>query len=296
MTQSKEGGRVVRTDTLEPRRIFYSWQNVGKRENRNLIQSALAKACKTLAAQVHPSDRPEVQTASSDLIGARSIPEVILERIRSADAFVADVSLVLAGDRCSPNPNVLFETGYALHALGESRMILVANTSYGPLENLPFDLRGRLTLAYEAAQQADIAAAKQTLEKETAQILKRILSLPRAQLDVRLDVGAFDIIEPGRERRKVIGFIVRNYSNFALRLTSLTFESPGRAYIVPEALPQIREPIPPRDARTIVVARDTFATETDLSRVVVAVQDSLDREWVADAGALADAFAQGEDK
>jgi hypothetical protein len=45
---------------------------------------------------------------------------------------------------------VLFELGYASAILGWERIIMVQNTAYGEIEDLPFDLRGRRVLQYKA--------------------------------------------------------------------------------------------------------------------------------------------------
>jgi sporulation protein YlmC with PRC-barrel domain len=46
----------------------------------------------------------------------------------------------------TPNPNVLIELGYAVSAIGWDRIIMVCNTHYGKLEDLPFDInRHRIT-------------------------------------------------------------------------------------------------------------------------------------------------------
>jgi hypothetical protein len=46
--------------------------------------------------------------------------------------FVADVTPINAGSdhRLCPNPNVLIELGYAVKALGWSRIVMVLNTAY----------------------------------------------------------------------------------------------------------------------------------------------------------------------
>src|SRR4030095_11099002 len=68
---------------------------------------------------------------------------------------VADVTIIRrkAGKtrrdrKALPNPNVLVELGYALKVLGDERLVLVANTSFGRIEDLPFDLLGRRTIPY----------------------------------------------------------------------------------------------------------------------------------------------------
>ncbi len=103
-----------------------------------------------------------------DVAGAVNIAETIFSKILDADVFVADVSLINTvpqnnaaivdglypnhntPQRPTPNPNVLLELGYAKRHLGDEAIILVANSYYGSIEQLPFDLRGLRTLTYTA--------------------------------------------------------------------------------------------------------------------------------------------------
>jgi IrrE N-terminal-like domain len=70
-------------------------------------------------------------------------------KIRLADVFVADLTFIqgagkrITSERACPNPNVLLEYGYALHALGEGKIIGVLNEAHGSSKDLPFDLNHR---------------------------------------------------------------------------------------------------------------------------------------------------------
>jgi hypothetical protein len=90
-----------------------------------------------------------------DTIGVPGSPDIaatILQKIDSCDVFVCDVSIINGGQatRSTPNPNVLFELGYAVKRLGWDRIILVLNSSFGPVQDLPFDLRMKRVLVYSA--------------------------------------------------------------------------------------------------------------------------------------------------
>ena len=82
--------------------------------------------------------------------GAPEISTTILRKIEDCSIFVADVTPVgsLIDGRATPNPNVLFELGYAWHRLGESRVILVLNEAFGSPMDLPFDLLKRSLVLY----------------------------------------------------------------------------------------------------------------------------------------------------
>src|SRR5260370_4133713 len=50
---------------------------------------------------------------------------------------------------------MLIETGYDLRTLGTERVILVINTEYGPIEDLPFDIRPRRIIPYSMSADAE---------------------------------------------------------------------------------------------------------------------------------------------
>lgn len=132
-----------------PFTVFYSWQtDLPTRTGWGFVHNALEKA----EREINREQRIRVQLAARGEPGSPNIIDTILERIRDADCVVADVSIVNARIRQSkkkrirdlrltPNPNVLFELGYAVRLLGWDRIILVYNTDTGTPEDLPFDFR-----------------------------------------------------------------------------------------------------------------------------------------------------------
>lgn len=145
-----------------PFKVFYAWQS--DRPNnvcRGLIRKALDKAAIRLnaALSIEEADRSvEIDQDTQGVPGSPAVAETILEKIRSCDAFVPDLTIISAGDggRRTPNPNVLIEYGYALHALGDQRIIGVFNESFGAPKDLPFDLRHKIwPIRYEAADDGD---------------------------------------------------------------------------------------------------------------------------------------------
>lgn len=145
-----------------PFKVFYAWQS--DRPNnlcRGLIRHALDKAAKELNAdlEVEDADRQvEIDQDTQGVTGSPSIAETILEKIRDSDVFIPDLTFIPGGEDSepSPNPNVLIEYGYALHALGDDRIIGVFNEAFGSAENLPFDLRHkRWPLHYRAGDDGE---------------------------------------------------------------------------------------------------------------------------------------------
>jgi len=133
--------------------VFYSWQS-DIPENRNFIEDALNRAIKELKKDDELRVDPVMDRDTKGIAGSPDISKAIFEKIAKAQVFVCDVSIINQksvkenGDRATPNPNVLVELGYALCILTYERIIMVTNTAYCDLEQLPFDLRIRRTRSY----------------------------------------------------------------------------------------------------------------------------------------------------
>jgi hypothetical protein len=121
-----------------PVRVFYSWQSdLPSKSTRYAIKKGLDAFKKNSSTPV------VIDEATRDKTGSPNIPQSILEKIGKADIFVADVTTINVQDaksRKCPNPNVVFELGYAVQTLGWSRIVLLFNTAYGTFPaDLPFD-------------------------------------------------------------------------------------------------------------------------------------------------------------
>jgi len=119
-------------------KIFYSWQSDNKAD-RSFIRKCLDKA----VAKV-PSF--EIDTATRGTRGSVAIASTILEKIKSSDLILADISIINPHEeksRQTPNPNVMFELGYASAILQVEDINFIANASTTTRENLPFDIKGR---------------------------------------------------------------------------------------------------------------------------------------------------------
>lgn len=159
-------------------KIFYSWQSdLPSACNRGFIQIALEAAAKTLRADDSIEVEPVVERDTAGIAGSPDIGRTILQKISEAHAFVADVSIINAGQpRLTPNPNVLFELGYAWNALTENRIIMVTNTAFGALEHLPFDLRMKRMFQYNSpADAVERAAERKKVEKTFVEAISLII-------------------------------------------------------------------------------------------------------------------------
>ncbi|WP_377806600.1 TIR domain-containing protein [Azospirillum sp. A29] len=131
-------------------RIFFSWQSDSPAAtNANAIRDALKVACKKVSGTAAKIEfiRDEATRGTS---GSPNIAHKIQEKIDSADIFIADITTITskeAGRPC-PNPNVVFELGYAVSQLGWDRVIMLFNKEFGQFPNdLPFDfIQNRVSL------------------------------------------------------------------------------------------------------------------------------------------------------
>lgn len=106
--------------------IFYSWQSyIGGYANRVYIKDKIISAFKELNIYI------ELLEDSRGTTGAPDIPNTILTKIVQSDIFVCDITPAYILDinknkkRALPNPNVMFELGFAVHSLGWERVICV---------------------------------------------------------------------------------------------------------------------------------------------------------------------------
>lgn len=129
-------------------KVFWSWQTDSPASvNRNIIEAAIKVAAKSIS-----KTEPFVLAVDRDTKGVGGTPnisETILKKIAACDVFVWDATVIgevhgsAADHRPTTNPNVTFELGFAVAALGWERVIGVMNTHFGAPERLPFDLRHR---------------------------------------------------------------------------------------------------------------------------------------------------------
>lgn len=154
--------RLTTNVSTIPHVVFYSWQSdLPNKTNRGFIESALEKAIKKVAADGEV--QPRIDQGAQDTAGSQSLHATILRKIESCGVFVADVSLVSKHGERHCNSNVMYELGYATHCLGEDRVLLVCNTAYGEIEDLPFDIKHKFVLSYKVAEGDEKAPSRDRL-------------------------------------------------------------------------------------------------------------------------------------
>lgn len=124
--------------------IFYSWQSdLPPNTNQKAIRSALRYSSSLIEES---SDiRIVLDEATRGESGSPNIPATILQKISACDLFICDLTTINSKSdesvRKTPNPNVLFELGYAVSALGWNRIVMLFNRHFGTFpDDLPFDI------------------------------------------------------------------------------------------------------------------------------------------------------------
>lgn len=145
--------------------IFYSWQSdLPDSSNRRMIRQSLRNAANAIE-EVTSDLIVEVDEATRNTSGSPNIPLTILSKIKTSDLFVCDVTTVnseTSDTRKMPNPNVVFELGYAVATIGWDRIVLLFNTKLGEFPgDLPFDFDRHRASPYSA----DLTPSRS--EKET---------------------------------------------------------------------------------------------------------------------------------
>lgn len=160
-------------------KIFYSWQSdLPNRTNRGFIEKALTNAVKAIRNDESIAVEPVIDRDTLGVSGTPNIPQTILQKIDECDVFVCDISIINSGSkfRSMPNPNVLFELGYALKKLGWERIIMVMNEAFGKISKLPFDLEKRRTILYSLKKDSVVKIEERTkLAKQFENYIKLIL-------------------------------------------------------------------------------------------------------------------------
>ncbi len=132
-------------------KVFYSWQSdLNPKCNRNFIEECLKSAVKKINKGTLKDLQLRVDKDTIGVAGSPDIINTILEKIDNSMCFVADITTIgKIGAKQIPNPNVMFELGYATSSLKSNRVILICNTAQCNLEELPFDLGLKRVISYE---------------------------------------------------------------------------------------------------------------------------------------------------
>lgn len=201
-----------------PLTIFYSWQSDTRAAcNRTLIQVALTGAIAELRGLPATSLDVAIDRDTIGTPGSPDIASTILEKIDRCSAMIADVTLVdsASDSRRFPNPNVLLEVGYAIKAKSFARIILVMNTHFGAVEQLPFDLRGKRVLTYTSPPEAESRASSRDSLK--ASLISALVETLRLETELETTSTVNDIDVPA-VRAEIASLLTSNLPNVAEQL------------------------------------------------------------------------------
>lgn len=137
-------------------RVFYSWQSdLPNKTNRGYIGNCIDKAIKEIYRKNNNISECIVDVDSRDETGMPDLVNNIFSKIDQCDIFISDITVINSETkfRKTPNPNVLIELGYASSKIGWEKVLCIYNTEYGPIEDLPFDIRSRKPLVYSTKQE-----------------------------------------------------------------------------------------------------------------------------------------------
>lgn len=201
--------------------VFYSWQSdLPNSTNRNFILTALERAAKNIRSDKFVTIEPVVDRDTIGVPGSPNIASTILEKIGLSEIFVCDVSIINPSRslecRPTPNPNVLIELGYAMSVLGNERIILILNKSYGIPEQLPFDLRMNRVIPYDMPESdVDKATERAKLQKLLEKAIRLIIERSITSLTL-VQNASVNLIE----RLSYYNLKDASDPNFAARLTN----------------------------------------------------------------------------
>jgi hypothetical protein len=135
--------------------IFFAWQSdLAENRHRFFIRQGLIESAASIQGKT-PARRITIDEATSNTAGSPHIPSTILNKILEADMFVCDVTTIRAAsgqEKPVPNPNVVYELGFAVATLGWDRIVLLFNEESGQFpDDMPFDFDRQRASPFKAS-------------------------------------------------------------------------------------------------------------------------------------------------
>ena len=205
-------------------RIFFAWQTDSPLDsNRNAIRHALAKAKDALESK-RADTEVVLDEATRRTPGSPDIPSTILQKIGQADVLVADITTINRTQdhdppRPCPNPNVIYELGYAVARRGWHRIIALFNKAHGQFPgDLPFDIAKQRVSTFHLASPPPVGAASIPL----ADWIETILDSPLDELDRSVLLDPEEATKYGRDlrtlQRLLLSLDIPTFEDFLDRL------------------------------------------------------------------------------
>lgn len=193
--------------------VFYAWQSdLDGKINHYFIRDAAKAALKSLSKEAAVDEAARLDHDTAGVPGSPDIAGTIFSKIDACAVFLADLTFVASSEpkgngepgRLVPNPNVLIELGYALKSVGDERVIMVMNTAFGRLEDLPFDLRNRrfpVTYDLPFPEAPNRKEVQRQLERDLKRAISAVLRSPA--LSAREAERAQAVVQRIAEERRV---------------------------------------------------------------------------------------------
>ncbi|HEX4375682.1 MAG TPA: hypothetical protein VHZ99_00865 [Steroidobacteraceae bacterium] len=197
-------------------KVFLAWQtDAPARIGRNFLRDAIREALEQLKIQasiVEAGRLSQHQLAAEETEFSRQELRSLLKEIDESAALVADVTPLgqvrpieggaAAQARKLIDSDVAFEAGYALHALGERKLIAVFNAHFGWHDDLPPDFRSLgdaipFTLVPNASR-PEIESERRKLVTRLVSVLRRSISSAASGASAIHSVGGSSTAEVQR--------------------------------------------------------------------------------------------------
>lgn len=171
--------------------IFYSWQSdLPNKTNRGYIKDQLLKDIRKIEKELSVKINVDEDTRGST--DNDVIEKTIISKISQCDFFIGDISPIIRLDEKEiPNPNVLFEMGYATSTIGNERVIRIWNSEYGNVSKAPFDFSHYKITEYNTKSEGSKQLSLYNILKDKIENYEKIVSNQLIPLERQYDVNQY---------------------------------------------------------------------------------------------------------
>lgn len=167
-------------------KIFYSWQSdTDIRFNKEFIKDCLEATINGINEKLQLDEAIRLDHDKNDIPGSPDIVHSLLNKISKSQIFIGDLTFIgnsYSKTKKLPNPNVLFELGYALCHLTDKCIVNVMNTVYGsPEKNMPFDLANRKWPILYGLDESNYNSKDEIKKKLSSEFLEAIHNIVKIQ-------------------------------------------------------------------------------------------------------------------
>lgn len=149
--------------------VFYSWQS-----DLPSTKTYISNCLNSIAKEQFGEHSIKISRDARNSNGSVNLADTLFKKINHSAIFIADLTIINSefnGRKCC-NPNVLIELGYAINNLGVENILILFDTKYGNVEDLPFDIRQNKIIKFNSENKNK--NFKNTLKSEMTQIISNI--------------------------------------------------------------------------------------------------------------------------